>query len=52
MKSRLIARLLLPVLGAAGITMLPAQETPPPPAVKNPIPEDVVGDEHVRENSA
>lgn len=49
MNRRLIARLLLPVLGAAGITMLQAQETPPPPAVKNPIPEDVVGDEHVRE---
>lgn len=47
---RFTARLLLPVLGAAGIAVLQAQETPPPPAApKNPVPEDVVGDEHVRE---
>jgi len=50
MNRRFIARLLLPVLGATGIAVLQAQETPPPPAApKNPIPEDVVGDEHVRE---
>lgn len=50
MNPRFIARLLLPVLGAAGFATLSAQETPPPPTpAKNPIPEDVVGDEHVRE---
>lgn len=52
MNSRFIARLLLPLLAAAGIVTLSAQETPPappPPSAKPPIPEDVVGDEHVRE---
>ena len=44
-----IARLLLPVLGAAGISVLCAQEVPAPTPPKNPIPEDVIGDEHVRE---
>lgn len=48
MKSRFTARLLLPMLGAAGLTMLHAQEEPRP-AAKTPVPEDVVGDEHVRE---
>lgn len=44
------AHLLLPLLGAAGIAMLHAQEAPAPPApARPPIPEDVVGDEHVRE---
>lgn len=49
MTRRYIARLLLPVLGAAGIAVLPAQETPERTPQKNPIPEDVIGDEHVRE---
>lgn len=56
MKSCFTTRLLLPLLGAAGLTLLQAQEAAPPaspppapPASKNPIPEDVVGDEHVRE---
>lgn len=61
MKSRFPARLLLlPMLGAVGLTLLQAQEAAPPAsppaappaptaAAKNPIPEDVVGDEHVRE---
>lgn len=50
MSPRFIARLLLPVLGAAGFATLTAQEVPPAPTpAKNPIPEDVVGDEHVRE---
>lgn len=50
MSPRFIARLLLPVLGAAGFATLTAQEVPPDPTpAKNPIPEDVVGDEHVRE---
>ncbi len=44
-----ITRLLLPVLGAAGISVLCAQEVPAPTPPKNPIPEDVIGDEHVRE---
>lgn len=53
MTRRFIARLLLPVLGAAGIAVLNAQDAAPAspertPA-RNPIPEDVVGDEHVRE---
>lgn len=48
MTCRFTTRLLLPVLGAAGLAVLPAQEASPPPA-KNPVPEDVVGDEHVRE---
>lgn len=45
----LIVRMLLPMLGAAGISVLSAQEVPPPSPPKNPIPEDVIGDEHVRE---
>lgn len=58
MKSCFSARLLLllPMLGAAGLPLLRAQEaappvvpSPPTAAAKNPIPEDVVGDEHVRE---
>lgn len=61
MKSCFSARLLLlPMLGVTGLTLLQAQEAaqpasppaaPPAPtaAAKNPIPEDVVGDEHVRE---
>ncbi len=53
MTRRFIARLLLPVLGAAGIAVLNAQEAAPTSPErtpeKNPIPEDVVGDEHVRE---
>ncbi|MGV3658979.1 MAG: hypothetical protein ACO1TE_02310 [Prosthecobacter sp.] len=58
MKSCFTTRsLLLAMLGAAGLTLLQAQEAAPPasapppapPAAKNPIPEDVVGDEHVRE---
>ncbi len=48
MKSRSTTRLLLPMLGAAGMTMLHAQEAAPS-APKRAIPEDVVGDEHVRE---
>ena len=44
-----ITRLLLPVLGVAGISVLSAQGVPPPTPPKNPIPEDVIGDEHVRE---
>lgn len=48
MKSRYTTRLLLPLLGAAGLAALQAQEEARAP-VKNPIPEDVVGDEHVRE---
>lgn len=50
MHSRFIPRLLLPLLGAAalGLSTLRAQEEARAPA-KNPIPEDVVGDEHVRE---
>ncbi len=49
MTRRYIARLLLPVLGAAGIAVLPAQDAPERTPQKNPIPEDVIGDEHVRE---
>ncbi|MBE2284050.1 MAG: hypothetical protein IAE77_11390 [Prosthecobacter sp.] len=49
MNFRFIARL-LPLIGAGFVT-LHAQETPPPPSqpAKPAIPEDVVGDEHVRE---
>ena len=46
---RLIVRLLLPLLGVAGITVLNAQDAPERTPQKNPIPEDVIGDEHVRE---
>ncbi|MDZ4406240.1 hypothetical protein [Prosthecobacter sp.] len=46
---RFIARLLLPLLGAAGIAALNAQDAPERTPQKNPIPEDVIGDEHVRE---
>jgi len=57
MKSCFTTRLLLPMVGLAGLTVLQGQAQdapapPPPPAAataKNPIPEDVVGDEHVRE---
>jgi hypothetical protein len=50
MTRRFNARLLLPLLGAAGIAVLSAQEAPPERTPqKNPIPEDVIGDEHVRE---
>jgi hypothetical protein len=49
MSPRLIVRLLLPLLGVAGITVLNAQDAPERTPQKNPIPEDVVGDEHVRE---
>lgn len=48
MKTRHTTRLLLPLLSAVGIAALPAQEAAQPPK-SNPIPEDVVGDEHVRE---
>ncbi|WP_395747055.1 hypothetical protein [Prosthecobacter sp.] len=49
MTRRFIARLLLTLLGSAGIAVVSAQEPPAPPTPKNPIPEDVIGDEHVRE---
>lgn len=53
MTRRFIARLLLPLLGfgALGTAVLSAQEAPqvPKPPERPPIPEDVVGDEHVRE---
>lgn len=51
MKLRHTTRLLLPLLGAAGLATAPvqSQEEARAPAAKNPIPEDVVGDEHVRE---
>jgi hypothetical protein len=39
----------LPVLATALALSLAAQEAAPPAPPKNPIPEDVVGDEHVRE---
>lgn len=42
----ILVRLLLPLLGAA---VLSAQDAPERTPQKNPIPEDVVGDEHVRE---
>jgi len=45
----ILARLLLPLLGAAGTAVLSAQDAPERTPQKNPIPEDVVGDEHVRE---
>lgn len=44
-----LVRLLLPLLGAAGAAVLSAQDAPERTPQKNPIPEDVVGDEHVRE---
>lgn len=49
MNFRFIARL-LPLIGA-GVVALHAQVTPPPPSqpAKPAVPEDVVGDEHVRE---
>ena len=49
MTRRFTARLLLPLLGAACIAVLKAQDAPERTPEKNPIPEDVVGDEHVRE---
>jgi hypothetical protein len=45
----ILVRLLLPLLGAAGTAVLSAQDAPERIPQKNPIPEDVVGDEHVRE---
>lgn len=45
----ILVRLLLPLLGAAGAAVLSAQDAPERTPQKNPIPEDVVGDEHVRE---
>lgn len=45
----ILVRLLLPLLGAAGTAVLSAQDAPERTPPKNPIPEDVVGDEHVRE---
>jgi hypothetical protein len=53
MTRRFIARLLLPLLGfgAFGTAVLSAQEAPPvpKPPERPAVPEDVVGDEHVRE---
>lgn len=49
MTRRFIVRLLLPVLGAAGIAVLNAQDAPGRTPQQNPIPEDIIGDEHVRE---
>lgn len=46
---RFTARLMLPVLGAAGIAVLEAQDSAERTPARNPIPEDVIGDEHVRE---
>ncbi|MBL9178772.1 MAG: hypothetical protein JNM65_11980 [Verrucomicrobiaceae bacterium] len=49
MNRLILVRLLLPLLGAAGAAVLSAQDAPERTPQKNPIPEDVVGDEHVRE---
>ena len=49
MKRGLSPRLLLIALTLAVVLPSAAQDTPPPTPPKNPIPEDVVGDEHVRE---
>lgn len=53
MTRRFIARLLLPLLGfgALGTAVLSAQDAPPvpKPPERPAVPEDVVGDEHVRE---
>lgn len=49
MTRRPLARLLLPLLGAAGLAVLHAQEAAERTPQKNPIPEDIIGDEHVRE---
>jgi hypothetical protein len=46
---RFLVCLLLPLLGAAGTVVLSAQDAPARTPQQNPVPEDVVGDEHVRE---
>jgi len=49
MNRGLLPRLLLIALTLAVVLPSAAQDTPAPTPPKNPIPEDVVGDEHVRE---